>query len=70
MNPLLTEVRQNCLLWLLAVVPVLFAAEALLSRATESVAAKTPSTATSTSQDSVSKQCPFRAKGGCVKRRD
>src|SRR6201747_114185 len=63
MNPLLKEVRHNPLLWLLAFVPVLFAAEklkpeahtllfvlsvlaivplaALLSRATESVAAKT-----------------------------
>src|SRR5256885_7795546 len=63
MKPLLAEIRQNRLLWLLAVVPVLFAVEAgkpdahvllfvlsvlaivplaaLLSRATESVAAKT-----------------------------
>jgi len=63
MNPLLREIRHNPLLWLLAFVPVLFAAErlkpeahtllfvlsvlavvplaALLSRATESVAAKT-----------------------------
>jgi len=63
MGPLLAEIRHNRLLWLLAVVPVLFAVEAgkpeahvllfvlsilaivplaaLLSRATESVAAKT-----------------------------
>src|SRR5881398_814710 len=63
MSPLLTEIRQNRLLWLLAGVPVLFAVQAgrpdayallfvvsvlaivplaaLLSRATESVAAKT-----------------------------
>ena len=63
MNPLLKEIRHNPLLWLLAFVPVLFAAEqvkpeshtllfvlsvlaivplaALLSHATESVAAKT-----------------------------
>lgn len=63
MNPLLTEIRHNPLLWLLAFVPVVFAAEklnpvahtllfvlsvlaiiplaALLSHATESVAAKT-----------------------------
>jgi Ca2+:H+ antiporter len=63
MSPLLAEIRHNRLLWLLAVVPVLFAVEAgkpgahvllfvlsvlaivplaaLLSRATESVAAKT-----------------------------
>ena len=63
MNPLLTEIRRNRLLWLLALVPVLFAVQAarhdahtllfilsvlaivplaaLLSRATESVAAKT-----------------------------
>jgi Ca2+:H+ antiporter len=63
MNPLLREIRRNPLLWLLAFVPVLFAAErlkpeahtllfvlsvlaivplaALLSHATESVAAKT-----------------------------
>ena len=66
MNPLLNEIRHNRLLWLLAVVPVLFAAQAfqpdahtllfvlsilaivplaaLLSRATESVAAKTGDT--------------------------
>ena len=66
MNPLLKEIRHNRLLWLLAVVPILFAAEifqpdahtllfilsilaivplaALLSRATESVAAKTGDT--------------------------
>src|SRR4029078_9192498 len=63
MSPLLAEIRHNRLLWLLAVVPLLFAVEAgkpeahvllfvlsilaivplaaLLSRATESVAAKT-----------------------------
>ena len=63
MNPLLEEIRRNPLLWLLAFVPVLFAAEkfkpeahtllfvlsvlaivplaALLSHATESVAART-----------------------------
>src|SRR4051812_42310175 len=66
MSPLLAEIRHNRLLWLLAVVPVLFAVEAgkpdahvllfvlsvlaivplaaLLSRATESVAAKTGDT--------------------------
>jgi Ca2+:H+ antiporter len=66
MNPLLKEIRHNRLLWLLAVVPVLFAARALkpeahellfvlsvlsivplaalLSHATESVAAKTGDT--------------------------
>jgi Ca2+:H+ antiporter len=66
MNPLLKEIRRNPLLWLLAFVPVLFAAErlkpeahtllfvlsvlaivplaALLSHATESVAAKTGDT--------------------------
>jgi Ca2+:H+ antiporter len=66
MNPLLNEIRHNRLLWLLAIVPVLFAAKAvqpdahtllfvlsilaimplaaLLSRATESVAAKTGDT--------------------------
>jgi Ca2+:H+ antiporter len=66
MNPLLKEIRHNPLLWLLAFVPVLFAAErlkpeahtllfvlsvlavvplaALLSHATESVAAKTGDT--------------------------
>src|SRR5712671_430741 len=66
MSPLLTEIRQNRLLWLLAGVPVLFAVQAgkpdahtalfvlsilaivplaaLLSRATESVAAKTGDT--------------------------
>jgi Ca2+:H+ antiporter len=66
MKPLLEEIRHNPLLWLLAVVPVLFAAQvlkpqahtllfvlsvlaivplaALLSRATESVAAKTGDT--------------------------
>jgi Ca2+:H+ antiporter len=66
MNPLIKEIRQNPLLWLLAFVPVLFAAEklkpeahtllfvlsvlavvplaALLSHATESVAAKTGDT--------------------------
>ena len=65
-NPLLREIRHNRLLWLLAIVPVLFAAKALkpeahallfvlsvlaivplaalLSRATESVAAKTGDT--------------------------
>src|SRR6478672_4286529 len=66
MGPLLAEIRHNRLLWLLAVVPVLFAVEAgkpeahvllfvlsvlaivplaaLLSRATESIAAKTGDT--------------------------
>ena len=66
MNPLLKEIRRNPLLWLLAFVPVLFAAQklkaethtllfvlsvlaivplaALLSHATESVAAKTGDT--------------------------
>jgi Ca2+:H+ antiporter len=66
MGPLLSEIRHNRLLWLLAVVPVLFAVEAgkpeahvllfvlsvlaivplaaLLSRATESIAAKTGDT--------------------------
>ena len=66
MNPLLKEIRHNRLLWLLAVVPVLFVAKvlqpnahtllfvlsilaivplaALLSRATESIAAKTGDT--------------------------
>jgi Ca2+:H+ antiporter len=66
MGPLLAEIRQNRLLWLLAGVPVLFAVQAgkpdahallfvlsvlavvplaaLLSRATESVAAKTGDT--------------------------
>src|SRR6266581_4369664 len=66
MNPLLKEIRHNPLLWLLAFVPVLFAAQklkpeahtllfvlsvlavvplaALLSHATESVAAKTGDT--------------------------
>ena len=66
MKPLLEDIRHNPLLWLLAVVPVLFASQALkpqahtllfvlsvlaivplaalLSRATESVAAKTGDT--------------------------
>ena len=35
MNPLLKEIRHNRLLWLLAVVPVLFAARALRPEAHE-----------------------------------
>ena len=43
--PLLKEIRHNLMLWLLAIVPAVFVGEkarpALLSHATESVAAKT-----------------------------
>ena len=35
MNPLLQEVRHNRLLWLLALVPVLFAAQAIKPQAHE-----------------------------------